>query len=185
MIGFAESRLCTRDDSSHFALKNFKLLRMDEIRHDSVNRPYHGLALYIKDCFEIQKIEKFYSDICEFMFVTMYSNLKGCFQVVYFYKFPKSVQTNLRNDIQHHLTPLVDIHTKLVIIGDFNIHANDNASNFVDFMKKQFKCQQQINQSTTDSGSVIDLIFTNCPASSDVIEAYWSDHKLVYCALDA
>ena len=185
VIGFAESRLCTRDDNSHFALKNFKLLRMDETGHDSANRPYHGLALYIKDYFEIQRIEKFHSDICEFMFVTMYSNMKRCFQVVYFYKFPKSTQINLRNDIQHHLIPLVDMHTKLVIIGDFNIDAKDSASSFVDFMIKQFKCEQHINQSTTDSGSVIDLIFTNCPASSDVIEAYWSDHKLVYCALDA
>ena len=185
VIGFAESRLCTRDDNSYFALKNFKLLRMDETGHDSANRPYHGLALYIKDYFEIQRIEKFHSDICEFMFVTMYSNMKRCFQVVYFYKFPKSTQINLRNAIQHHLIPLVDMHTKLVIIGDFNIDANDSASSFVDFMIKQFKCEQHINQSTTDSGSVIDLIFTNCPASSDVIEAYWSDHKLVYCALDA
>ena len=185
VIGFAESRLCTRDDSNHFHLKNYKLLRMDETAHDSVNRPYHGLALYIKDYFQIQKIEKFHSDTCEFVFVTLYSNVKGCFQLVYLYKFPKSLQTNLRKDIQHHLTPLVDMHTKIVIIGDFNIHANDNASNFVDFMKKQFKCEQHINQSTTDSGSVIDLIFTNCPASTGVIEAYWSDHKLVYCALDA
>ena len=111
--------------------------------------------------------------------------MKRCFQAVYFYKFPKSTQINLRNDIQRHLIPLVDMHTKLVIIGDFNIDANDSASSFVDFMIKQFKCEQHINQSTTDSGSVIDLIFTNCPASSDVIEAYWSDHKLVYCALDA
>ena len=58
VIGFAESRLCTRDTSSHFALKNFKLMRMDETGHDSVKRPYQWLALYIKDCFEIQKVEK-------------------------------------------------------------------------------------------------------------------------------
>ena len=90
LIGFAESRLCTRDDNSDFALKNFKLLRMDETGHDPANRPYHGLALYINDCFEIQRIEKFHSDICEFMFVTMYSNMKRCFLAVYFYKFPKS-----------------------------------------------------------------------------------------------
>ena len=119
VIGFAESRLCTRDDSNHFHLKNYKLLRMDETAHDSVNRPYHGLALYIKDYFQIQKIEKIHSDTCEFVFVTLYSNMKGCFQLVYLYKFPKSLQTNLRKDIQHHLTPLVDMHTKIVIIGDF------------------------------------------------------------------
>ena len=115
----------------------------------------------------------------------MYSNVKGFFQVVYIYKFPKSMQTNFRNEYHHHLIPLVDIHMKLVIICDFNIHATDNTSHFVDFMMKQFTCEQCINQSTTDSGSVTDLIFTKFPASTDVIEAYWSDHRIVYCALDA
>ena len=43
---------------------------------------------------------------------------------------------------------------------------------------------QQIKQCTTDSGSVLDLIFCNSDGFCDVIEAYWSDHKLVYCAID-
>ena len=58
VIGFAESRLCARDDSSHFAQKDFKLLRIDETGHNSGNRPYHMLALYIMDYYEIQRIEK-------------------------------------------------------------------------------------------------------------------------------
>ena len=34
------------------------------------------------------------------------------------------------------------------------------------------------------TGSTLDLVFANCHAFCDVIEAYWSDHKLVYCAFD-
>lgn len=47
-----------------------------------------------------------------------------------------------------------------------------------------FKCQQHIRQSTTDSGSILDLVFTNCATFCDVIEAYKTDHKLIYSALD-
>ena len=43
---------------------------------------------------------------------------------------------------------------------------------------------QQIKQCTTDSGSILDLTFSNCEAFCDVVEAYWTDHKLVYCAID-
>ena len=34
------------------------------------------------------------------------------------------------------------------------------------------------------TGSILDLIFSNCGAFCDVVEAYWTDHKLVYCAID-
>ena len=43
---------------------------------------------------------------------------------------------------------------------------------------------QQVEQSATDSGSILDLSFVNCQAVCDVIEAYWSDHKLIYCATE-
>ena len=36
----------------------------------------------------------------------------------------------------------------------------------------------------TDHGSLLDLIFANCDTFCDAIEAYWTDHKLIYCALD-
>ena len=54
VIGFAESRLCTRDEDVHFALNKFRLVRLDETAHET--RPHHGLALYVKEHFEIQKV---------------------------------------------------------------------------------------------------------------------------------
>ena len=43
---------------------------------------------------------------------------------------------------------------------------------------------QHIEEHTSDFGSTLDLIFANCQSFCDVIEAYWSDHKLIYCALE-
>ena len=42
VIGFAESRLCTRDEDVNFALNRFRLVRLDEAAHEI--RPHHGLA---------------------------------------------------------------------------------------------------------------------------------------------
>lgn len=81
--------------------------------------------------------------------------------------------------------PLIDFNKKFVIIGDFNIDASKSNSQFIDFMIALFKCHQDIKQPTTDSGSILDLIFSNCPIFSDIIETYWTDHKLIYCALDS
>lgn len=94
------------------------------------------------------------------------------------------MQNDFKNDIRSHLRPEVDLNTKLVIMGDFNIPVNDANSHFVAFMETLFKCQQHIRQSTTDSGSILDLVFTNCATFCDVIEAYKTDHQLIYSALD-
>ena len=40
-IGFAETRLCRRDENVHFALKRFRLIRLDDTEKESVNIPHH------------------------------------------------------------------------------------------------------------------------------------------------
>ena len=57
-IGFAETRLCRRGENVHFALKRFRLIRLYDTEKESVNRPHHGLALYVKEYFQMQKVVK-------------------------------------------------------------------------------------------------------------------------------
>ena len=183
-IGFAETRLCRRDENVHYALKRFRLIRLDDAEKESGNRPHHGLALYVKEYFQTQKVVKMQCKSFEFIFAGIYSIQRGYVQVVVLYKYPKSSQTDFRKDIHHHLRPVIDLNVRLVILGDFNIQIDCVNTEFVKFMETSFRCRQQIKQSTTDSGSILDLIFSNCEAFCDVVEAYWTDHKLVYCAID-
>ena len=183
-IGFAETRLCRRDENVHYALKRFRLIRLDDAEKESGNRPHHGLALYVKEYFQIQKVVKMQCKSFEFIFAGIYSIQRGYVQVVVLYKYPKSSQTDFRKDIHHHLRPVIDLNVRLVILGDFNIQIDCVNTEFVKFIETSFRCRQQIKQSTTDSGSILDLIFSNCEAFCDVVEAYWTDHKLVYCAIE-
>ena len=183
-IGFAETRLCRRDENVHYALKRFRLIRLDDAEKESGNRPHHGLALYVKEYFQIQKVVKMQCKSFEFIFAGIYSIQRRYVQVVMLYKYPRSSQTDFRKDIHHHLRPVIDLNVRLVILGDFNIQIDCINTEFVKFMETSFRCRQQIKQSTTDSGSILDLIFSNCEAFCDVVEAYWTDHKLVYCAID-
>ena len=183
-IGFAETRLCRRDENVHYALKRFRLIRLDDAEKESGNRPHHGLALYVKEYFQIQKVVKMQCKSFEFIFAGIYSIQRVYVQVVVLYKYPRSSQTDFRKDIHHHLRPVIDLNVRLVILGDFNIQINCVNTEFVKLMETSFRCRQQIKQSTTDSGSILDLIFSNCEAFCDVVEAYWTDHKLIYCAID-
>ena len=96
VIGFAESRLCKIDENVHFALKRFRFIRLDETEKESVNRPYHGLALYVKEYFHVQKEVKLHCQSCEFILAAMHSIQKGYFQIVILYKYPKSSQTDIK-----------------------------------------------------------------------------------------
>ena len=182
VIGFAESRLCSRDEDVNFALNRFRLVRLDETARET--RPHHGLALYVKEHFAIQEVVKHHSQFCEFISAKLHSKRKGQLQVVVFYKYPKCSQTDLKKDIINALKPLVGPDGKFVIMGDFNVPVNDAVSPFICFMETLFGCSQHIRQPTTDHGSLLDLVFANCDTFCDVIEAYWTDHKLIYCALD-
>ena len=184
VIGFAETRLCQRDEDTDFTLKGFALIRLDETGSpDSVHRPHHGLALYIKTCYEVQKLVKVCCSSFEFIAVSLVSGQKGYFQVAVLYKYPKSSLTDFKKDISCHLRPLLDIKTKFVLLGDFNISVDSSHS--IDYIERLFSCKQHIQQSTHDSGSVLDLVFSNCNGFCDIIDTYWTDHKLIYCAIDS
>ena len=55
-------------------------------------------------------------------------------------------------------------------------------------MKKTFLCKQIILKKSTRYGSILDLAFVkvnpDVTISSDVLEAYLSDHRIIYAALD-
>ena len=69
---------------------------------------------------------------------------------------------------------VVDLTAKLFILGGFNIQIDCVDSEFVAFMETLFSCVQQVEQSTTDSRSILNLIFANRQTLCDVIEAYWT-----------
>lgn len=55
-------------------------------------------------------------------------------------------------------------------------------------MEEIFSCRQVVSKVTTNYGSMLDLIFikvnSDVHVATDVAEAYWSDHKVVYAAVD-
>ena len=165
-------------------MKGFALIRLDETGSpESVHRPHHGLALYIKTCFEVQKLVKLCCSSFEFIAASLVSGQKGYFQVAILYKYPKSSQSTFKKDISCHLRPLIDLKAKFVLLGDFNISVD--SSHCIDYIERLFSCKQHIQQSTHDSGSVLDLVFSNCNGFCDIIDAYWTDHKLIYCAIES
>ena len=182
VVAFAETRLCSSDESSQYDLENFKLYIHDE--KDTEIRPYHGLSLYIKSHIEIKMLQKIHYSSCELIFADLCANNCESLQVTCLYRYPNSSETVFKADIQSQVMRIRNTEKKFIIIHDFNVDGTDEKPGTVQFIIKLFKCHQYVKTSITDSVSMLDMVFSNTEVASDVIDAYWSDHKLIYCALD-
>ena len=88
-----------------------------------------------------------------------------------------------------HSSFLNDPNTPTIILGDFNVNLNKNASDrytLCKYLIEEKQYVQLINQMTTDYKTQIDHIYTNIPErvkNSGVLESYFSDHKPIFASL--
>lgn len=89
------------------------------------------------------------------------------------------------------LLPFLNVrHSNIMIMGDFNFDLQTGNDNFFKFMEETFSCRQDVSKVTGNYGSMLDLIFikvnseVHIETDVHVAEAYWSDHKVVYAAVD-
>ena len=143
----------------------------------------------MKNGFIIEDIVKFSSSLVEFIMADIISFSKGHMQTVVLYKAPECGLQHLKEVLTSKLLPILDVrHSNILIMGDFNLDVQSENDNFLRFMEDNFRCKQVVSKVTTNYGSLLDLIFvkvnSDVDIETDVVEAYWSDHKIVYTAVD-
>lgn len=181
IVGIAESRICAKDLDNNFALDGFKIVRNDAQSPHS--RPHHGIVLYLKDTLLVDKCQSFTTEDVEFSFVSVRFTSK-IVQCIVLYKKPSCALSVLYATLENKVLPLLDTNHTIVIMGDFNIDLNKSQKSFLNFMLTTFGCRQVIQESTTKLKSQLDLIFSNSTnIQTDVLEAYWSNHNMIYCGL--
>ena len=183
IVAFAESRLHASDDSNQYSIDGFQLVRNDQIQNAAGVRPPHGLAIYVKNDITIKQCFSYSVSEIEFTFLNVAKNL-SCKQIVAVYKAPAFSLEGLKEVFKKQLHKYIDKSKAIVFIGDFNIDISKSHKGLCDFMDREFKCSQLVHYMTTDYGSILDLVFTNTNGICGTIEAYWSDHKLVYFSAD-
>ena len=189
VIGFAETKLMRSDANDKYALPGFGLpIRNDQ--HQSVvrTRPPHGLIVYVREGFVVDELSVFSTPDLEYIMADIIS-CKGHIQVVFLYKAPNCKFIDFKEELLSNLVPVLNMQaSNIMIMGDFNFDITGEQTKFLDFMEKTFLCKQIILKKTTRYGSILDLAFVkvnpDVTISSDVLEAYWSDHRIIYAALD-
>ena len=183
VVGITESRLIPADEDLNYKLEGYQMLRNDQILHQTNRRPAHGLVLYVKRDFSIQRVVKHSTTLVEFLLAEVHSDKLDCLQIVVMYKAPTCTMNEYRAYVNEHLKQELDVHKPFILLGDFNFDLINGNIPFQDFMMQTFRCSQHVKESTTDYGSLLDLIFSNITSFfTGIVECYWSDHKIVYAS---
>lgn len=116
------------------------------------------------------------------------TSVKGHMQIVIVYKAPQCKFQDLKDVLISKLLPVLNIkHSNILIMGDFNMNIRTRNNALIDFMHEHFKCRQIVSKVTTKYDSLLDLAFIkvndDVPIETDVVDAYWSDHKVIYVAV--
>ncbi|XP_076105470.1 uncharacterized protein LOC143073656 [Mytilus galloprovincialis] len=190
VIGIAESRLISTDKNDDFHVPGFEPpVRLDQQQTNFNTRPPHGLVLYYRNDCILHNTVTFSTPSLEFVIADIISPSKGLFQVVFVYKAPNCKLQQLKDTFLANLLPDVYLrHPKIIIMGDFNIDLNTGNTSFLKFMIDSFCCSQIVSKPTTSYGTLLDLIFLNFDSrlnfETDVLDSYWSDHKVIYVAIE-
>ena len=150
------------------------------LRHEREGTDGGGIAIAIHHSLEVQSVMCSKSQSCEFIMAALKTGVDTVLNIICCYKAPKEKTSAFTTELKSKLSQLPPEACKIVL-GDFNenifsenchIQASLAADNF----------QQQVDQPTTDYGSLLDHIYTSNVAvkASGVWDCYYSDHDATF-----
>ena len=186
---FVETALCSNDSNDLYQIPSFQLFRNDFVTHGT--RTPYGTAVYVKENVQLlsEPLRCNYNDV-EMTLIRVNQPVHNLHIAAIYRSTSKVKIARFINALKHlHSTFLNDPNTPVIILGDFNVNLNENASEkntLSKYLIEEKKYVQLISQVTTDYKTRIDHIYTNIPErvkSSGVLETYFSDHKPIFVSL--
>ncbi len=186
---FVETALCSNDSNDLYQIPSFQLFRNDFVTH-ATRTPY-GTAVYVKENVQLlsEPLRCNYNDV-EMTLMRVNQPVHNLHIAAIYRSTSKVKIARFINALKHlHSTFLNDPNTPVIILGDFNVNLNENASEkntLSKYLIEEKKYVQLISQVTTDYKTRIDHIYTNIPErvkNSGVLESYFSNHKPIFVSL--
>lgn len=100
--------------------------------------------------------------------------------------FPTRSTARSLKDFEHefmvHLKPFLDTGSKLIVCADFIFDLFTGDKDFLNFMTLNLKCEQIGTKKNLWCRITAWFNFHKLPfRKTEVIEAYWTNHKVIYC----
>ncbi len=183
VIGICETRIKKGEDVSKYQITDFEFHHIEQLVQQN-QRPYHGVALYVRKTLCSRPLFHISTDEFECLARDIFIPAKqSSVQVIMCYKKP-SVPSEILFKALQDIANIADPSHPMMVMGDFNINKEVHQT-VVAKMSRILKCRQIISEVTTKSNTCIDLIFTNMNAGicGSIFTAV-SHHHLTYSAFD-
>ncbi len=181
VIGLCETRIRQGEDNSRYQMKDFEFYHIEQF-HESNQRQYHGVAMYVKKTFCSSPMFSVCTD--EFECLARKVSIPctpSHVQVIMCYKKPGTSNEILFKALQN-IVMLANPLQPLIVMGDFNTNKLMYQTT-IRKMSRILSCRQVIRDVTTKANTCIDLIFTNMDTSNHgSIFTAVSHHYLTYAA---
>ena len=183
VLGICETRIKQGEDTSKYEMADFKFYHIEQM-FQSNPRPYHGVALYVKNM--LPSTPMFYICTDEFECVArdvFIPSTQSNVQIVMCYTKPGTANELLLKALQE-IVMHINVSQPVIIMGDFNINKEVH-ERLIRKMSWILKCKQIISDVTTKANTCIDLMFTNMKATEHgSIFTAVSHHHLTYASFE-
>ncbi len=164
VLGISETRIKQGDDNSKYEMTGFQFHHIDQLLASN-QRPYHGVAMYVKKTFSSAPMFYISSDEFECIAREIFiPSMQSHVQVIMCYKKPATSNEILFKALQE-IAMAAKSTQPLIVMGDFNVDKKVHKTLIVK-MCGILQCRQIISDVTTKANTCIDLIFTNMNAIS-------------------
>ena len=186
ILTLSETHLCDFIENSEISCEGYFIERRDR------NRSGGGVVIYIKEDIDYTVRNDLFVQDLEMIIIEVKRPRTRSMFIVNWYRPPNANVANFQ--LFETVLERLDLTSReCIILGDMNcdvmkIDKPHHTKRLCEIMKR-FNYKQLISSPTRvtkDTGTLIDLIWTNEPekiSRADVIETAFSDHYFVYCAV--
>ena len=192
IIILAETRLHSGDSDDDYRIPGFAQMFRNDQEQSNVNRPSHGLIMYVKEGIQVLDQGRSISTP-GFEAMSICVRKRGCnvpTQLMGVYVSPQCKWHTLESRMMQLFQMNDIVNTKTIILGDFNMKSIASVQHprynerLEKWMLEHHNMRQFVKQSTTKEGSILDLCFTANIQTVTTIWNHWSDHKIVGVAFN-
>ena len=170
-----ETHLTSSDLSENFQLQNYNLIRFDGIVTASKQRPFNGLAIYVKNYLDIVTLKTCRKQRYEYIINGIHTKNENII-IVLFYVSPQTNQHDIRNMILEIMEFIQNIQNDFFfILGDLNVDYEKHVD-FIDNLGDYFDLYIGPNTYSTQKCTCIDYCFTPKEVNINVHYIPWSHH---------
>ena len=178
---FTETYL-TKDHNIDLFLQKYNYQPFHQfVPNERSHQGKHGTLVFVASHLNPQPLDLIHVQGLESKVVAVTTLVSNRLIVAVVYRSPSQTIIGFAQQLETLLL-MMNLNIPTIILGDFNDNLNSSNESTITKLMQRYGLQQQVRNSTTDAGSLLDHIYFNrdCACSVKIHDAYYSNHDATF-----